>query len=153
MLEYIVFWDMIKPVLLVSVLLFCGLDQDVKVATWSIGKPDTETYESLSFWIKENHRAYVRYARGRSEEDTELQWLGPDTAGKGFRVSVPQSGACCWVIAPVAPGIQVIDRRTNSTKTFYWEDANPSGDTTSSCSICAQSEKQAQAWLNRYFMR
>jgi hypothetical protein len=144
---------MIKPVLLVSVLLFGGLVQDVKVATWSIGKPETETYESLSFWIKENHRAYVRYAHGRDEGDTVLQWLGPDAASRGFKVSIPKSGACCWVIAPDSAGLRVTDSRTNSTKTFYWEDANPSGDTTSVCPICAQSEKQAQAWLNRYFMR
>ncbi|HEY4107784.1 hypothetical protein [Puia sp.] len=153
--EYIVFWDMIKPFLLVSVLLLCRLDQDVKVATWSVGKPDTETYESLSFWVKENHRAYVRYAHGRSEQDTELQWLGPDasTGRKAFRVSIPQSGGCCWVIAPDSAGIRVTDRRTNSTKTFYWEDGNPSGDSTSSCSICALDEKEAQSWLRRYFMR
>jgi len=153
--EYIVFWDMIKPVLLVAVFLLGGWYQDVKVATWSIGKPDTETYESLSFWIKENHRAYVRYAHGSSETDTELRWLGPDAINgrKAFRISVPQSGACCWVIAPDSAGIQVIDRRTNSTRTFYWEDGNPAGDSTVSCAICALDEQQAQAWLRKYFMR
>jgi hypothetical protein len=143
---------MFKSLLLVSVLFFCRLDQDVKVATWSIGKTDTETYESLSFWVKDNHRAYVRYAHGISEEDIELQWLGPDaTAGRtGFRVAAPRSGT--WVIAPDSVGIEVTDRRTNSTKTFYWEDANPSGDSTNNCAICAKSEKQAQAWLRRYFL-
>ena len=146
---------MIKPILLLAVWVLCGLDQDVRVATWSIGKPDTESYESLSFWIKENHRAYVRYAHGRSEEDDELQWLGPDAAGgrNAFRVSVPRSGVCCWVIAPDSVGIQVTDRRTNSTKTFYWEDGNPPGDSTTACAICAQNEKQAQSWLRRYFLR
>src|SRR5258708_6563028 len=145
---------MIKPVLWLSVLFLSGLDQDVKVATWSIGKPDTETYESLSFWIKENHRAYVRYAHGRTEEDTELQWLGLDAAGgrKAFRVSAPQPGAS-WVIAPDSVGIQVTDRRTNSTKTFYWEDDNPSGDSVCNCSICAQNEIETQAWLRCYFRR
>jgi hypothetical protein len=145
---------MIKSVLLAAVFLFVGWDQDVRVATWSIGKPDTETYESLSFWIKENHRAYVRYAHGSGETDTELQWLGLEVVNghKAFKVSEPASGACCWVITPDSAGILVTDRRTNSTKTFYWEDANPSGDTTSACSICALDEKEAQGWLRRYFM-
>ncbi|HEY4336403.1 MAG TPA: hypothetical protein VGM89_10905, partial [Puia sp.] len=100
------------------------------------------------------HRAYVRYAHGSSEEDTELEWLGPDaTPGHtGFKVSAPASGACCWVIAPDSIGIEVTDRRTNSTKTFHWEDANPSGDSTDNCAICAKNEKQAQAWLRRYFL-
>jgi hypothetical protein len=153
MSEYIVFWDMIKPVLLLSALLFYGLRQDVKMATWSIGKPDTESYESLSFWIKENHRAYVRYAHGRGEGDTELQWMGSDSVNgrKAFRVSIPQSGACCWVIAPDSAGIRVMDRRTNSTRIFFWEDGNPAGDSTISCSICAQDEQEAQGWLRKYF--
>jgi hypothetical protein len=146
---------MFKSLLLVSVLLFCRWDQDVKVATWSVGKPDTDHYESLSFWIKDNHRAYVRYAHGRSDEDTELKWIGPDaTAGHpGFRVSMPRSANCCWVIAPDSVGIAVTDRRTNSTRTFYWEDANPSGDSTNDCAICARNEKQALTWLRRYFLQ
>jgi hypothetical protein len=146
---------MFKSILFVSFLLSGLLDQDVKVATWSIGKPDSGSYESLSFWIKDNHRAYVRYSHGQNEEDTELQWMGPD-AGAGhpaFRVSTPKTGACCWVIAPDSAGIEVTDRRSNSTRTFHWEDANPSGDSTSSCSICARNEKQAQAWLRRYFLQ
>jgi hypothetical protein len=154
MLQYIVFWDMFKSLLLVSVLLFCRLDQDVKVATWSVGAPDTDKYESLSFWIKDNHRAYVRYAHGKSEEDSELQWMGPDaTTGRpGFRVSAPKSGACCWVITPDSAGLLVINRNSRHTKTFHWENPNPSGDTTNACPICAKSESQAQAWLRRYFL-
>jgi hypothetical protein len=146
---------MFKSLVLVSVLVVGWLDPDVKVATWSVGKPNTESYESLSFWIKDDRRAYVRYARGTSEGDTELRWLGPDASGNhnGFRVSDPRSGACCWIIAPDSIGIEVIDRRTNSTKTFHWEDANPSGDSTNGCDICAKDEKQAQAWLRRYFLR
>ena len=124
------------------------------MATWSIGKPGMDTYESLSFWIKENHRAYVRYAHGRSEEDMELQWLGSDELDgrRAFRVSMPQSGACCWLIAPDSAGLRVMDRRTNSTRIFYWEDGNPASDSTTSCSICAQDEKEAQSWLRKYFL-
>lgn len=153
--EYIVFWEMIKPFLLVVVLLVRGMDQDVKVATWSIGKPDTDTYESLSFWIKENHRAYVRYAHGKYETDLELQWLGPDLLDghKAFRVSLPEAGACCLVIAPDSAGILVEDRQKHSTRSFFWEDGNPSGDSTTTCSICAKNEREAQGWLRRYFMR
>ncbi|HLZ86891.1 MAG TPA: hypothetical protein VKQ52_06625 [Puia sp.] len=146
---------MIRPVLLLAAVLFYGMDQDVKVATWSTGKPDTDSYESLSFWIKENHRAYVRYAHGKGEVDTELQWLGPDSYNgrRAFRVTSPQTGACCWVIIPDSARIEVIDRQTNSTRSFYWEDENPAGDSTTACAICAPNEKEAQGLLRRYFMR
>jgi len=152
--EYIVFYSMIKPLLLLGMLLLCETRQDVKTATWSVGKPDTETYESLSFWIKENHRAYVRYAHGTGEEDFELQWLGPDKLDgrRAFRVSVPKTGACCWVIAPDTAGIRVMDRRTNSTRMFFWENGNPTGDSLANCAICAASEIEAQGWLRKYFL-
>ena len=143
---------MFKSVLLVSLLFLGWLEQDVKVATWTIGKPDTESYESLSFWIKDDHRAYVRYSRGKNEDDTELQWMGPGDAAGSFRVSLPKSGACCWVITPDSVGIRVSNHRTKHTRTFYWEDPNPSGDTTNACPICAKTESQAQAWLRRYFL-
>ena len=146
---------MFRPILLLAALLLRGMDQDVKVATWSFGKPETATYESLSFWIKANHRAYIRYSHGKSDNDIELRWLGPDTYNgrKAFRISLPKPGACCLVIAPDTVGIQVIDSRRNSIRSFYWEDENPAGDSTASCSICAQDEKEAQGWLRRYFLR
>lgn len=153
--EYIVFCEMIRPILLLAALFFSGVDQDVKVATWSVGKPDTNSYESLSFWIKEDRRAYIRYTRGKGEGDTELTWLGPDTVNgrKGFRVSLPRSGDCCLVIAPDSVGLRVVDSRKHSAKVFFWEDENPTGDTTNTCSICAQDEREALSWLRRYFLR
>lgn len=146
---------MFKPILLLAAFLLSGVDQDVKVATWSVGKPDTDTYESLSFWIKDSQRAYIRYAHGKDEGDAELKWLGLETVNgrKGFRVSLPQSGACCLVIAPDTIGIQVVDLQKHSVRSFFWEDGNPAGDSTTTCSICAQDEKEAQDWLRRYFLR
>jgi hypothetical protein len=153
--EYIVFWEMFRPILLLAALLLRGTDKDVKMATWSVGKPDTDTYESLSFWIKDGHRAYIRYAHGKDEEESELTWLGPDTVNgrRGFRVSLPQSGACCLAIAPDSIGIQVVDRRKHSARSFFWEDGNPYGDSTTACTICAHNEKEAQGWLHKYFLR
>ena len=48
---------MIRPILLLITLSLFRVQQDVRVVTYSSGKADSDTYESLSFWIKTNQRA------------------------------------------------------------------------------------------------
>jgi hypothetical protein len=147
---------MMKPLLLLIALTLLHTGQDVKVATWSAGVPDTDGYESLSFWIKDNHRAYIRYAHGKESEDTELRWLGPDSLDgrKGFRASFPAPDHRHFSIIPDSFSLQVLDRRDKIyRKTFQWENENRSGDSTVTCPICAQSELEAADWLRKYFMR
>jgi hypothetical protein len=147
---------MMKPLLLLITLILLHTRQDVKVATWSAGVPDTDSYESLAFWIKDNHRAYIRYAHGRESEDTELSWLGPDSLNgrKGFRAGFPAPDHRLFSIIPDSFSLQVLDRREKIyRKTFHWEDENRSGDSTGTCPICAQNEGEATGWLRKYFMR
>lgn len=143
---------MIRPILLLVALSFLRIHQDVKVITYSTGRADTDSYESLSFWIKGNRRAYVRYAHGRETEDVELSWAGLDSLNgrKGFRVRFP--GTLNWVVAPRDYILDVADREGKYRKVFHWENENgPTGD--SACSICAQDEKQAMSWIRRYFFQ
>jgi hypothetical protein len=145
---------MIRPILLLVILTLFHIHQDVKVITYSTGAADTDSYESLSFWIKSDHRAYVRYARGREAEDVELSWAGPDSLNgrKGFIVRFPAPDTLSWVIAPRDYILNVADRRGKYRKEFHWENENNSaGD--SLCSICAQDEKQAMSWLRKYFLQ
>jgi hypothetical protein len=146
---------MMKPLLLLITLILLHTSQDVKVATWSAGVSDTNSYESLSFWIKDNQRAYIRYAHGKESEDTELNWLGPDSLDgrKGFRAGFPAPGHRLFFISPDGFSLQVLDRHGTYRRTFQWEDENKSGDSTVTCQICAQNEGEALDWLHKYFMR
>jgi len=132
--------------------------QDVKVATWSAGAPDTDGYESLAFWIKDDQRAYIRYAHGKDSDDIELTWLGPDSlAGRrGFRAGFPGPDNRTLFIAPDGDSLSVLFRRNNQQlyqEQFHWENESGRGDSTATCDICAQSQKQATAWLRKYFWK
>src|ERR1700761_5854323 len=94
---------MIKSIFLLLTFILLRTDQDVKVITYSTGRVDTDDYESLSFWIKSNQRAYVRYTHGKDADDIELGWVGRDTLNgqKGFRVRFPApADTLSWVIVP-----------------------------------------------------
>lgn len=144
---------MIKPFLLVAALILQFPVQDVRVATWYTGTPDTASYESLSFWIKGNQRAYIRYAHGQDAEGIDLNWLGPDSIPglRGFRISPPEAGANALFIAPQGNDLHVFDRNKRYDKSFRWENENDSTGSTKPCSICAQNGNQAIGWLRRYF--
>src|ERR1700743_2520525 len=120
---------MFKPLMLMAALILSYPGQDVHVATWSTGTPDSDTYESLSFWIKDNQRAYIRYAHGKDAEGIDLNWLGPDSLAKaktrGFRVSSPDPGHAPLLIVPKGDSLLVFDRQQYD-RCFHWENENDS---------------------------
>ena len=66
---------MIRSTILLS--LTIGLlhsPMDAPVVTYSTGKINTKTYEGLSFWVKDNKRAYIRYAHGKDAEDLDMAY-------------------------------------------------------------------------------
>jgi len=144
---------MIKPLLLLAALTLLRLQQDVRVVTYSSGNPDSARYESLSFWIKTNQRAYIRYVHGKDAEDIELSWAGQDTLDgrKGFRIHLPSPDTLNWIVVPMGNAILVGDRKGKYRKEYHWENENGAGSADSTCSICAKDEKQAMGWLKKYF--
>lgn len=124
--------------------------QDVKVATWTTDAPDTDNFGSLAFWIKDNKRAYIRYLQGRSTDDIELRWLGPDSIGnrRGFRAAFPAPDNRTLLIAPVNDSTLLVVTRGHGKK-YYWENENANPD--SDCDICAVSASEATGWLRQYF--
>ena len=142
-----------RSFLLLAALILSRPAQDVHVATWSTGKPETDSYESLSFWIKGNQRAYIRYAHGKDAEDIDLTWLSTDSLPgiHGCRVSPAQNGLNALSILPQGTDLHVFDGTGLYDKTFRWENENGDPDSTTRCSICAQSSEQAMGWLRRYF--
>jgi hypothetical protein len=123
--------------------------QDVKVATFTTGKPDTETFESLAFWIKDGKRAYIRYLHGKATDDIELRWLGPDSiAGRrGFKAAFPSPDNRTFFLTPIGDTLLVMTQ--NRERKFGWEDENAASG--SDCGICAASAREATGWLRQYF--
>lgn len=135
------------PLLVALILSYPG--QDVHVATWSTGTPDSDTYESLSFWIKDDQRAYIRYAHGKDAESVDLRWLGADSLPgvRGFLISPPAPAATPLFVVPKGDSLHVYVQG-HYDKSFHWENEN---DTAANCSICAKTGTQAVGWLRRYF--
>ncbi|HEY4060901.1 MAG TPA: hypothetical protein VGM30_03325 [Puia sp.] len=127
--------------------------QDVKVVTYSTGKADTEAYESLSFWIKDNQRAYIRYSHGKEVEDEELSWLGRDSlrGETGFKVRFPVPDTLSLYVIQKGYELKVTDRSGRYLHAFVWENENKPGQ--EGCSICAQTEKEAMGMLQKYFFK
>ena len=142
---------MLKPFLLLLILTLCHYPQDVRVITYSNNRTNSKDYESLSFWIKTNQRAYIRYAHG-ADDEIDIGWAGPDSSGgkKGFRLKGP-ADTLSWVLTPQGNAIRITDRRGRQ-KELHWEnEGGVSPDST--CTICAKNESQAMAWLQKYFFR
>jgi hypothetical protein len=142
---------MLKTFLLLLILTLCRLPQDVRVITYSNNRTSPKDYESLSFWIKSNQRAYIRYARG-SNDEVDISWAGPDSSNgkKGVRLKGP-ADTLSWLLIPQGNAIRITDRRGRQKELRWENEAGASPD--SACSICATNESQAMAWLQKYFLR
>jgi hypothetical protein len=145
---------MLPSFLLTLTLIFLHPAQDIHVATWSTGKPDSDAYESFSFWIKDNHRAYIRYSHGKDAESIDLSWLGTDSLSgmHGFRISPPNPGEAPLFLLLQGSSLHVLDLKTHAGRSFHWENENDTSGDSPPCTICAQSEEQAIDWLRRYFL-
>jgi len=139
-------------------LLFIALHlfQDVRVATFSTGTPDSSTYESLSFWIKGNKRAYIRYSHGKEAEDIELSYQGIDYSDgkKGIKALFPDNKNIFYIV-PAGDTLQVTDKNRKHLKFYLWEDEARNADSTSNsnCSICAVDGKDAIGIVRDYFLK
>jgi hypothetical protein len=138
------------PLILAALLLSYTPPQDVRVAVWTTGTPDTETFESFAFWIKSDKRAYIRYLHGTSTDDIELSWRGPGTVSgrRGFWASFPSPDSRTVFITPANDSTLLIAIHGHNKK-YYWENENAHPE--SDCDICAADATEATGWLRRYF--
>jgi hypothetical protein len=146
---------MIKLMLLSLILILLHSFQDVRVATYSTGKISTKEYEGLSFWVKDEKRAYIRYAHGENTEDLDLTYLGPDSVNGeiGFKAQFPAPDSTCFFITPSGYALKVQDMSGKYLKWYAWEDERRSGDSTVDCSICPLDVKDAMRMMRTYFFR
>lgn len=136
--------------LLMTTLTLLHFPQDVKVTTWSAGAPDTDGYESLAFWIKDDHRAYIRYAHGKDSDDIELTLLGPDFSGgrRGFRAGFPAPDNRNLFIAPDGDSLSVCCSRNKQLlyrEKFHWE--NESGRGTARQPAISAHKAKNRRWI------
>jgi len=129
--------------------------QDVRVVTYSTGKINSNSYEGLSFWIKDNQRAYIRYAHGKDTEDLDLTWAGLVTLneGKGFKAQFPAPDTNYFYIIPQGATLKIMDKSGRYNHLYSWENEGQSGDATVGCSICAKDEKEAMQLMQKYFLK
>jgi hypothetical protein len=136
---------------------------DVRVVTYSTGKNNTDAYEGLSFWVKNNQRAYIRYVHGKDDaEEIELTWNGLTQLNgeKVFGMQFPDPDKRYWFISCKGATLKVTDRSGNYPRVFSWENEtlsgkneNASGEPTTTCSFCAQNEQEAMEIMQKYFFR
>lgn len=146
---------MIKFALLPLTLILLHSLQNVRVATYSIGKVSTRGYEGLSFWIKDDKRAYIRYAHDENTEDLDLTYLGLASVHgeKGFKAQFPAPDSTCFFITQSDDALKVEDMSGKYLKRYTWEDERKSGDSTVPCSICPIDEKDAMGIMRTYFFQ
>lgn len=148
---------MIRFVLLSFILVYLRppQTQDVRVVTYSTGKINTSTYEGLSFWIKDNQKAYIRYARGVDSTDLDLSWAGLVSLKEetGFKVQFPAPDSNCFYIIPQGSALKVMDKSGQYLRFYSWENESQEGDGAAGCSICAKDEKEAMELMKKYFLQ
>ncbi len=130
------------------------LSQDIRVVTYSTGKINTDSYEGLSFWIKDDQKAYIRYAHGKDTVDLDLVWAGGVTLkeGKGFRALFPAPDTNCLYILPQGLGLNISDKSGKRHAFYSWENEAIPGDP-NGCPICAKDAKEAMQLMQKYFLK
>lgn len=150
---------MIKLALLSLTLFLLHAPEKVRVATYSNGKINTKEYKGLSFWIKDNKRAYIRYSSGNDNdgEDIDLTYLGTHLLNgeKSFKVRFPAPDSNAYFyITQKDYALKVSDRTGRQLDYFTWEnESRTARDPTIICSFCARDEKDAMDILDSYFFR
>jgi len=145
---------MIRSAILLSLTVtLLHFPMDARVVTYSTGKINTKTYEALSFWIKDNKRAYIRYAHGIDAESLNLAYTGlvQVNGATGFSVRFPAPDNNSFYIFQKGNGLRVEGRNGKYRKDYFWEDERKTDDPTSECNICAQDEQDAMNILSAYF--
>src|SRR5258708_9311217 len=145
---------MIRFVLLSLIFMFLHPPQDCRVVTYSTGKINTNTYEGLSFWIKDNQKAYIRYAHGVDTTDLDLSWAGLVTLKEetGFKAQFPAPDTNCFYILPQGHTLKVIDKSGKYLLLYSLENESQAGDCAPGCSDCAKGEKGARRLMQQYLL-
>lgn len=120
-----------------------------KVANYSYGKPGTDTYEQLSFWVKDGQKGSIDYNYGRDRKEVKLRYVGRYEAS--FKVQFPNNTTL--TVNPKGTTLIVVNTKSNYAKTFVWEYEGPVNGIGTFCDVCAQDEKEAMRLIRTYYFR
>jgi hypothetical protein len=135
---------------LIAILIISGTaSAQTKVANYSYGKPGTDTYEQLSFWVKDGKKSDIDYAYGRDRKEAKLRYVGKYEAS--FQVQFPNNTRL--TINPKGTTLIVTNTKTNYVKTFVWEYEGPVNGIGTFCTVCAQDEKEAMRLIQTYYLQ
>lgn len=123
-----------------------------KVASYSTGTPNEDSYENLAFWSENGERSFISYSYGADRKEAKITYAGKGNY-KGidcFKIQFANK----LILFVMANGneLQVANASGNYLKTFKWEYEGPVNGIGTFCNVCATDEKDAMALLKRdYF--
>ncbi|MBD2754469.1 hypothetical protein [Spirosoma validum] len=125
----------------------------MNVANYSYGKPGTDTYEHLSFWVKDAKRQDITYAYGKDRKEVKLRYAGKAQVNNtsGFNAQFPNN--TILTIMPSGTTLKVSNPKDNYSKTFTWEYEGPVNGIGTFCDVCTQDEKEALKLVQKYYLK
>ncbi|MDO7852321.1 hypothetical protein [Hymenobacter convexus] len=124
-----------------------------KVATYAFGKPGTDAYEKLSFWVKEGKRAEIYYAHGKGPTETKGTYLPRVGSANGASFAVRISPNRSFTITPAGSRLKVSDSADGTPKTFAWEYEGPVNGVGTFCRECAEDPAEAMKLVRAYYLK
>ena len=137
----------------VALLTGAAAHAQTKVASYESGKPGTDQYEELSFWVKEGKRADIYYARGKDRRESKGSYLTQTGKTNGASFAVRLADNRLLTIIPGGSQLKVADSAQGTPKTFVWKYEGPVDGIGTFCRECAANPKEAMALLRAYYLK
>lgn len=125
----------------------------MKVASYSFGKPGTDKYEHFEFWINDGKRTNVEYSYGKDSKNIKLQYLGKDRINSDSCFKLQFSNNYILYVIPKGLTLKVIDSTAKYNKIFKWEYEGPVNGIGTYCDVCARDDEEAMKLIQSGYMK
>ncbi|MBJ6109411.1 hypothetical protein JAO73_10325 [Hymenobacter sp. BT523] len=136
-----------------ALLLSTAAYAQTKVATYAAGKPGTDQYEELSFWVKAGKRGDVYYVRGKERSEQQANYLPKTGMTNGSSFAIRTGDDRLFSIIPSGTALKVASSANDAPKTFVWKYEGPVNGVGTFCRECAASPKEAMQLLRAYYLK
>ncbi|UOQ99929.1 hypothetical protein MUN81_10605 [Hymenobacter sp. 5317J-9] len=124
-----------------------------KVATYAAGKPGTDQYEELSFWVKDGQRGAIYYVRGKERSELPANYLPRTGMANGSSFAIRMADDRLLNIIPSGNALKVASSANDAPITFVWKYEGPVNGVGTFCRECAASPKEAMQLLRTYYLK
>ncbi|WP_461101854.1 hypothetical protein [Spirosoma koreense] len=123
-----------------------------QVANYSYGKPGSDTYEEIGFWVRSNKPSDINYLYGKDRKETKLRYAGKGRLNgeAGFKVRFP-NGLTLYVV-PKKADLLLSDLAGKYVRRFTWHYEGPVDGIGTFCQPCAPDQKAAMNLMRHYFL-